>query len=273
MTAIIKMQARTFLRNPSSVFFIIFPIIMMTVLGSVSTNGLPPEAASQTMLIVITNVITITTMSTLLTNFGSNFMELKRSVIIKRLGSTQVTKFEALTGFMIFAIFQTIFAIAYIVFLGTLFTNWTGWMAPEISWSLIDPLGATYGILLLMLVSFTMSFLIISLSPNSEVYQIFAFMYFFLVLYFGGLIFPGINIEWMNVFSLLLPHTYISHFLAGAFNGGNYLFNGTLVSIWNFTNWTDEYVLQGVSSLNIIMPIIVVIISGTIGLKNFNWDS
>lgn len=273
MTAIIKMQARTFLRNPSSVFFIIFPIIMMTVLGSVSTNNLAPEAASQAMLLVITNVITITAMSTLLTNFGSNFMELKRSVIIKRLGSTQVTKFEALAGFMIWAIFQTIFSIFYIIFLGVLFTNWTGWMAPEIAWSNVDPLGAIYGIVLLMLISFTMAFLIISLSPSSEVYQIFAFLYFFLVLYFGGLIFPTVNIEWMNIFSLFLPHTYVAHFLGGAFNGGEYAFSGGPVSIWDFTNWTDEYVLEGVSSLNIVMPIVVVIISGTIGLKNFNWDS
>ncbi len=285
MFTIIKMQARSILRNPASFFIVVFPIILVSVLTSValanaSTLG-TEEQLNGVLSIVLSSVIAITVLSAINNSFGSNFMELKKSIIIKRLGSTQVTKTSAMLGFLLWAVILATVQVLYTIFLfwivdiipGLLTTSNDiegTFFSPNIDW-----LSVIYGLVMLMIISFAMTFFFMSIAQNTETYQIMAFFYFFLVMYFGGLIFTT-NVQWMNVASLFLPHTYVAGFLNGAFTGGNYvdvLDADSMISIWDMTNFSDEYVLNGVSSLNIIMPIIFTGAFGYIGIKNFKWDS
>ncbi len=300
MFTIIKMQARSILRNPASFFIVVFPLILVPVLTSVAVfgfeNGLlqtftdPAQVTQATeefnsvLAIVLSSVIAITILAAINNSFGSNFMELKKSIIIKRLGSTQVTKTNAMLGFLLWAVLLATVQVLYTVFLfwivdvsgllevssaalGTI--NGT-FFNPNIDW-----LSVIYGLIMLMLVSFAMTFFFMSIATNAETYQIMAFFYFFLVMYFGGLIFTA-NVQWMNIVSLFLPHTYVAGFLNGAFNGHyviSGLNDGLPINIWDMSNYSDDYILNGVSSLNVIMPIIFTGAFGYIGIKNFRWDS
>jgi len=102
MGAIIKNQFRTFLRNPGSIFMFVFPLVMIVTLISVENVLDIPQSAKQAGLLVIyANLIVIGVMSVINSSFGSNFMELRTSSLIKRLGTTQVTKSQLLTGYVL----------------------------------------------------------------------------------------------------------------------------------------------------------------------------
>ncbi len=277
MGAILKNQFRTFLRNPGSMFMFIFPLVMVVTL--ISVVNATPGTGQKELMAIYASLLTIGVMSVVNTSFGANFMELRTSSLIKRLGTTQITKPQLLMGYVLWTIFQSFLEIVWVTFLMLFFTSWTHLLI-DISLfkgASIDWVGVIYGIILLIIVSFMTTFFFISIAPNSESYQLLSLLYFFVVLYFGGLIFSFANIEWMNIFSLLLPQTYSAHFITGAFNSGNYdvIINGMpqKISIWDFSNWSDEYIKVGASSLNLIMPIVYTILIIPVAMKKFEFDA
>ena len=282
MWTIIKMQARTMRRNPSIFFIVIFPIVMVSVLSSVAINtaGSDQIAQEAALLGVLASVLVITILSSVNNYFGSNFMELKQSIIIKRLGSTQVTKTDAMAGFLLWALILAISQTFYTLFLfwligATGLTDFNILYNENINW-----IAVAYGIVLLIILSFSIVFAMMAFAPTGEMYQLMSLLYFFLIMYFGGLLFTTTNIAWMNTVSLFLPHSYIANFLSGAFTNGVYMDVqpgevpiSTGISVWDFGNWTNEYIIDGQSSLNLVMPVLLSIGFGWIGIRRFQWDS
>lgn len=99
MGAILKNQFRTFLRNPGSMFMFIFPLVMVVTL--ISVVNATPGTGQKELMAIYASLLTIGVMSVVNTSFGANFMELRTSSLIKRLGTTQITKPQLLMGYVL----------------------------------------------------------------------------------------------------------------------------------------------------------------------------
>gem|GEM_PF-3290271 len=102
MLALYKLVAKTNLKSPTISFPLIFPIIIMLLLSTgVVIN---PDLKSVDNVTQVNNQITnifvtvvaIVTMQTGLMGFGFNFMNLKKSVMLRRIGATKLKKSEVI---------------------------------------------------------------------------------------------------------------------------------------------------------------------------------
>jgi hypothetical protein len=96
MFALLRLQFKSFIGNPASMFALIMPVIFVSVLATTMAGS------EQAYTSIIANALIINLMSTLMFTFGTNLMEMKNSSLMKRIGSTSITKTGVIASFFIF---------------------------------------------------------------------------------------------------------------------------------------------------------------------------
>jgi len=95
MFSLIKLQAVTGMKNPATYMAFVLPLLLVAVMGSIGVTN------DQSYMLLIGNIIAINLIAITMMTFGYTLMDMKKSVIIKRIGSTSITKPVAMSAFFI----------------------------------------------------------------------------------------------------------------------------------------------------------------------------
>ncbi len=209
MIALIKLLGRTYYKSPSWITGYIIPALFLAIFSTIPGSNLTSS---------VSIVVTMTLINQGITMFGFNLIELRKSVIFKRIGSTAITKPMAMMAFFIWAFISTGFIIIYIFLLTWIFdaTNLS-----IFDWDIVNWAGVIPMIFVGLAVSLALSFLFVTISKNVETFTMYELLYFLLATFVGGIFFPGPNPEWMIWVGKFIPHVYVSDNFVAAFQGQN----------------------------------------------------
>jgi hypothetical protein len=76
--------------------------MFLAVIGSMmDTSSLPADAASHIYLNIVGALMIFTSMNAAIQSFGFSFYQMKESVLLKRVGATKISKFGAISSFIL----------------------------------------------------------------------------------------------------------------------------------------------------------------------------
>lgn len=230
MLSVYKLITKTNLKSP----VIAFPLLMPIVLLFLFSINISSEEELANALVTL---IALITLQAGIFGFGFTFLEMRKSVLLRRVGATKITKQEVMFAILFYGI--TIWLITIVWTLGfasilsvsgffrddngnVLHIPWA-----EITWSIVG-----LATILSLILSFPLGLLFVSLSKNEQQFSFYASTYFFAVAFLGGMFFPNAGITWMKYTSYLIPHSYNLHmYQAGAFG----------VAFTDIFNWSSGY--------------------------------
>lgn len=272
MWPLIKLQARAWIKSPSPIFTFMIPTIFLLIMQPIAENSASGVTG------VIASVITITMISAGLMNFGFTMFELRKSVIMKRIGSTQMSKPEALVGFFGWHFMLIMVQVIYIFFIGWLMSNVSGYYSSDIDFANIAWVGVLYAVLIGTVLSLVLGFFFLSISSTIEVFNMFTFLYFFIASFMGGIFIPSTGLVWMTWVGYFIPHTYVAELMSHSFAGYNVwaLGQGYATMIPDITT-SDPldfvYVDIWKANMNIFFPLASTAFFAGVSLKTFKWDA
>lgn len=135
MKALLKLEFKTLFKNPASLFYVLFPVMLLLVLPP--TMGQVDADGNVNIASIVSSVISISLMSNLTMTFGFALLELKKSVILKRIGSTSITKFEAMSTFFMYQILISIFSL-FVIFSLVAILDVTSYEGVSFDWGAIN---------------------------------------------------------------------------------------------------------------------------------------
>ncbi len=270
MFSLYKLVLKTNVKSPSIMFPIIMPLIFLLIFSPGFTN-------LESVNIGVVSIIAVTTMQSGLMGFGFTFIGLKKSILLKRIGSTKITKFGALMGVALYGLTLFVFTTIWtfiLVFLfsvskffgqnGGLYFVWA-----NISWGVL-----IVSMILGLFVSYSIGMLILSVSKDDQQYSLLVMFYFFLASFLGGMLIPtSSNIEWMKNVGFLIPNVYNSHMFqaVGASKNLGDVFN--FANGYSYDTFLGEVFVPGwEAALNFFVPIIAGTIALSMSVKLFKWD-
>lgn len=287
MFSLYKLQAKAWATNPFSKMEFVTSILFLVVLSSISvSNENNADTISLINLNIISQITVLTVMNGALYSFGFLFYEMKQSVLLKRIGATQISKTQAIISFILWGLTMIVFDVLWIalwVIIGSSIPNgklgnilWV-----DISYAgQIDWLPVFLGLIFTGIAYLPIAFLLISISKNAEMYNIIATFYYFFFGFLGGQIISASNHEWMNVIGFLSPMGWTTNLvtlgLAGnALDvdvswfkplGDDPALSENLAKLNMSGNWTSIGILQ------IVLPLTFGLAAGIATLKTFKWD-
>ncbi len=284
MIKLYKLIAKTNFKSPIILFPFVMPLILMLMYSVMVPSSLNNIDGAQAFVnSIFFTLLSITIMQSGLMGVGFNFMNLKKSVMLRRIGATKMNKSEILGAFLLYGL--TIFFInivwAFAIYaiidqMGMFWTNVEPGSAPiildgvtynsgdhitlHIDWSLfsMEKFGKVILVIIIgALLSYGIGFFFVSISDDINKFQGLVSMYFFGTAILGGMMIPSNDIEWMQWVGLFLPHVYFSH-----------LFD------WAIGNpATNSIINQDVMlSLDFIIPIVVGIVAFTAAVKFLKFE-
>jgi hypothetical protein len=102
MGSLYKLITKTNLTAPYIVFPLVMPIILVLFYSTLIT-GTHVEAQLAVNSIIVT-VLAMSTMQSGIMGFGYNFLNIKKSVLLKRAGATKLTKMDVLGAVALYGI-------------------------------------------------------------------------------------------------------------------------------------------------------------------------
>ncbi|BDU67835.1 MAG: hypothetical protein TYPL_4880 [Candidatus Tyloplasma litorale] len=287
MFALYKLQAKAWFSNIFNKMDFLMTLLFLSVLGSfvvmtANNSGIYFGSGNELLLSqlnvnVVSSILLLMVASSALNTFGISFFEMKESVLLKRIGATEISKIGAVTSFILWGMTSMLFIIGWMsIIVGICqipgFASWTGgmlWIDSSI-WTNINWLGVFTSIIITMVSFYAISFFFVSISKSSSAYQILATFYFFLISFLGGAYTPNADRMWMDVVSFMSPLGWGTNLMQDAMNGGNvwHIFTGydvpglgdpESVSVWNALG-------------QIGLPIIYGGLAAGFSAKFFKWD-
>ncbi|NOQ50388.1 MAG: hypothetical protein GQ557_01820 [Mycoplasmataceae bacterium] len=289
------MQAKVWFRSPSSLLLFIFSTLYIIIFGtlvSMAAEGMPPAQASAMVGAAFGTILTLMILSSASYQFGTNFLIMKDSVLLRRIGASKLTKPQVIGAFLLWAL-TTLFIVVIYVFLTLYLFSDVLSLIPIFYWSNVNWLGLTVAIIIGAISAYIFSFLLLSLANDTETYNIFNTLYFFFATALGGLF--GGNADWMFVFGHATPIGWTADFISNSMSGNEvfHLSNGYDAfssSITTDTEWGTQFVqivehpISGVpigsqiivlpwkASMDIFAPLLISGVTGGVALKLFKWD-
>ncbi len=259
MSSLYKLVLKTNIKGPALAFPLVMPLIFALLYSVVIPNDITnvAEINNKVALFYVT-ILSMVTMQSGLMGFGINFIAIKKSILLRRIGATELSKMNVILAIILFGL--TLYVITFIwIFVAMILltsigafyslqadgshvsAQITGWLA-IINW------GKLILVTLIMLfTSYSVGMFFTTLAKDDQAYMGIAMMYFFFAGFFGGLMIPGEQPEWMNIVGYIVPHGYIDplyDWVAGAIVGSG----SGQIAIWEF-------------SLGFIIPILIGILA------------
>lgn len=277
MFALYKMQARVWFKNPFSYFSFIFATFFLVVLGAIAsvtgTTDQQVQLLVQTSFGMAISAMIISSAN----NFGFTIFNLRDSILLKRIGATKITKTQVISEIVLWGVTTLIFVMVWIFFLQWLlgFTGFFGTYSTgeniETDWAGIKWAGLILAILIGAIVSYIISLFFISISPNTDTYNIITLFYFFFAVFLGGGVTIANQRDWMNIAGKLTPIGWNREFIVSSVNGFD-VFNFTADNIATAPFDSVETIEGYRSALDFFMPFVFMIIVMPFTVKAFKWD-
>lgn len=291
MFALYKMQARVWFKNPFSYFNFIFATFFLVVLGGIAgvqdtTTGMSDQ---QVQLLVQTSfgmAISAMIISSA-NNFGFTVFNLRDSILLKRIGATKITKTQVISEIVLWGVTTLLFVMVWIFFLQWLL-GVTGFFGVynsadilptdplygqniETNWASIRWAGLIVAILIGAIVSYVISLFFISISPNTDTYNIITLFYFFFAVFLGGGVTIANTRDWMDIAGKITPVGWNRQFIVSAVSGFdvfNFTADNIVTSPFNNVQTIEGYT----SALDFFMPFAFMIVVMPFTVKAFKWD-
>ncbi|NQX83895.1 MAG: ABC transporter permease [Mycoplasmataceae bacterium] len=117
MWSVIKLQAKAYRNSVGPVFTFVFSLIFLLLFGS-----------TQPLYSLVPSMVGMSIANISMFSFGNNFIELKNSSVVKRMGSTPITKTEFITGMIIWNVFLILVSITWMMFVAWVFAFIPGFL-------------------------------------------------------------------------------------------------------------------------------------------------
>lgn len=252
MKSLYKLITKTNLKSPIIAFPLVMPLIFLLLysvgiptqfeLANDLINGNGGLFADNTPLedltyqawinfrvsVFFVTILSVMTMQSGLMGFGINFIAIKKSVLIRRIGSTELEKRHVILAVMLYGLTLYVITIIWIFLMIILFSAigifYTagfdgslieGTTTPDVKatafgWiSYVQWLKLFVATILMLYISYTIGMLFTSIAKDDQMYMGMAMMYFFLSAFIGGLMFPSDVPTWMGYASYVIPHGYL----------------------------------------------------------------
>ncbi len=267
MFALYKLQAKVWFANFFNKIDFIMTLLFLSVMGSIVAfrfGGETSDLLSIANLAIISSITLMMVASSAINTFGMSFFEMKESVLLRRIGATEITKPKAIGAFILWGMTSMVMILAWMFFIVFLFQipvmagnpdalGGVLYVAPE-AWGNINWGGALLAIIITMLSFYAIAFFFISISKDVTTYQMIGTFYFFLATMLGGSFTPNADREWMTIIGYLSPLGW----------GGDLMTNASVGNAWSI----DGLQLAG----DIVMPILFGTLAGLAAAKFFKWD-
>lgn len=296
MFALYKLQAKVWFANFFNKIDFIMTVMFLSVMGSLAAVGVAGQfggdidlaissgALSAANLAIVSSVMLMMVASSAINTFGMSFFEMKESVLLKRIGATEITKPKAIGAFILWGMTSMLMIVLWMVFIIFLFqipamAGDTGALGGILYISgsdlaNVDWAGVILAIIIVMVSFYAIAFFFISISKDVTAYQMIGTFYFFLATMLGGSFTPNASREWMDVIGFLSPLGWGGDMMAAATQGNDW---------WNIVDGFDQMVtnngipttehVDGIKLAgNIFMPIIYGGLAGLAAAKFFKWD-
>ncbi len=287
MWALYKLQAKAWFSNLFNKIDFLMTLLFLVVLGSfivvqpgVKGNDTIISSMNVTM---ISSIVLLMVASSSINTFGISFFEMKESVLLKRIGATNISKFGAVGSFILWGMTSMLMLLGWMfIIVGFCqipsISEGTGgmlWVSGE-TWRNVNWVGVIIAILITMISFYAIAFFFVSINKNATGYQMMATFYFFLISFLGGAYTPNADRVWMDTISFLSPLGWGRDLMTHSMMGQNvFNFNGSSVY--------DEILVAGVSVHKnymsvwqqagmFAMPIIYGGLAGVSSAKFFKWD-
>lgn len=226
MLALYKLQAKGYFSNMFNKIEFFTTIMFLAVLGSMiifktssafggSANLDNQEYVmmiSKLNITIISSIALMMIMNSAMQSFGLSFFEMKESVLLKRIGATKISKFEAVSSFLLWGLTTMLITMVWM-------SIWVGiCQIPSVAeatngllyvdgsiWKGLNYGGMIVAIIITALAFYAISFLFVSFSKNAEMFQIMSTFYFFVAVFLGGTFSPSADREWMTIIGYLSP--------------------------------------------------------------------
>ncbi len=254
MGALYKLQAKAWFSNWANKMDFIMTFLFLSILGSfiVFSSGISYGDAneaqlSQMNLMIISSISLMMVASSAINTFGMSFFEMKDSVLLKRIGATNITKMEAVVAFILWGMTSMLFILGWMAIIigicqipfiasatgGILWVQGSTWVGAN--WA-----GVLVAIIITMVSFYAIAFFWVSVAGNSMAYQMIATFYFFLISFLGGAYTPNADIAWMNVISFLSPLGWGTDLMSASLQGAD---------VFSFAGYTVPPIME-----NVIVP-------------------
>ena len=264
MISLYKLITKTNLKSPAIAFPLVTPIIFILLFSvGIGPDKNADELASIVAIFVVT-VLSIQTMQSGLMGFGVNFMEIKNSVLLRRIGATKLNKFDVLGAVFLYGITMWLISFLWIFIatmglngIGLFYSNSTTGGQDVINRSLDFMTKIEWGklfisLIMMIVLSYSLGLFFTSIVPNIYAYHAISMLYFFVVSFMGGMLIPGAQPEWMTYVGYIIPHSYVSELFI--WSSGNVEIGGSGWSHWeNETLWISKAKF----AMNFICPLII----------------
>ncbi len=278
MFSLYKLITKTNIKSPTLAFPLVMPLIFVLLYSVGIPDGLDIVSVNAKVALFFTTILSITTMQSGLMGFGLNFISIKKSVMLKRIGATELSKTDVIIAVLLWGLTLWVISLFWIIAMVSVFSglgvfvssagthitdgviNATtesakstmfGWTS-YINWGRL-----TLATFVMLYASYGLGVFFTSVAKDDQMYMGMAMFYFFLAGFIGGLMFPSDNLpEWMGYIAYFVPHSYIKpiYMWAGDFN----------------------VTISSVGYLNFALGIIVPIVFGTLitiaGIKMLKFD-
>ena len=272
MWALIKLQGKTMIKNPSSLMYVFMPLIMVSILSTVF-----PYASSTSYTNKISDIVTMNMVAVTMITFGTSLFEMRKSILMKRIGASSISKQSAMGAFFIFFSAIGLVTITWTMTLGTIFGASGAVKDPSggqiiFDWSIINWGSYIWAVFWGIIVSLALGFLLMSISKNLEMFNMLAMLYMMLFMFMGGLFFPT-QADWMRYIAYALPHSYVASAMKTATAGFNiFAFGGPIILPGVTPGTTIVYEIPEVVA-NAFLPMIYSGLAAGLSMKTFKWDA
>ncbi len=265
MWSLYSLITRTNLKSPTIAFPLIMPLIFVLLYSVGIDSNLDKVAIDALVAGFFTTILCVQTMQSGLMGFGINFIAIKKSVLLKRIGATELTKTQVIMALLFYGLTLWVISVVWIFLVMILFSSIGLFYSVDgatgnhvtssvISWvSNVNWGKLTLATIVTLYASYGLGLFFTSVAKDDQSYMGMAMLYFFFAGFVGGIMFPPTATmpEWMIDFGYIIPHSYVG-----------YLYD-----------WTANYEVE---NWRLILGVVIPIIFGTlitiVGIKVLKFD-
>ncbi len=283
MGSLYKLITKTNLKSPTLAFPLVMPIIFILLYSTMIHDDLSATAVTTAITSIYLINLSVTTMQSGLMGFGINFIRIKKSVLLRRIGATELSKWEVVAAVLLFGLTLWAIQLVWTLLIMIIFSasglffsiNGPNYVGPTSSVAFLQNIN--WGMLILstiimVLASYSLGLFFTICSKNDQMFMGLAMLYFFAAGFFGGLLFPGQQPTWMAYVGYLVPHSYINDLYTISSYGDwqSHIDN----SVTGWTQWKPNglYISDVRFAMDILIPIIFTGVLMGISVKTLKFD-
>ncbi len=207
MFSLYRLELKTMVKSPSIMMPLVFPVILAFFYSTALTST--GQITAQNGYIIL---ISMSGLSSGLMGFGFRFMNLKTSVLLRRIGASSLTKSQVLTACALSGLtllcFQLLWSSTLWTSLSALdfgqFGSVSEGFAGNFHWIDVNYRFVIPGFILLVFSSYTVGIMFLGISRNTNEFQMYVNIFFLLAMFLVILI-PSLRYTWLHYIAWFLP--------------------------------------------------------------------